>query len=70
MDDRPRVEIRIWRCTSCGLAQKWDPSWGYFGNTECKECWVAQVDAVFCSPRCFDDLRAKHPRLRKLEALD
>jgi len=42
----------VWRCSVCGKASRWGPTWTYYGNVECRICWEAQVDNVYCSEPC------------------
>jgi hypothetical protein len=50
---------RIWVCSNCDQHQKWGPSWGYYGNMECKKCGWAQIDWVACCDECAEALKAK-----------
>ena len=47
---------RIWRCSLCGIAQPWGPTWSYIGSVECKNCWQPQIDFVVCSDACREEL--------------
>ena len=57
-------ERKIWCCSNCGWTSWWSDSWGYFGNLECKHCWTAQVDVVWCSEECAHQLATTRPELR------
>jgi hypothetical protein len=45
---------RLWRCSVCEGVGIWDDGFEYFGSMECRKCWVADIDAVFCGPGCRD----------------
>ena len=53
-------ERRTWKCSCCGRQEPWGESWGYYGSMECKDCWTAAIDFVWCSDECRDKLAIKH----------
>lgn len=38
----------VWKCSRCGNEDIWGPTWTYYGNLECRHCWLAQMDSVNC----------------------
>jgi hypothetical protein len=56
---------RIWICSNCGDRRKWGSNWGYYGNIECRHCWTARIDFVYCSDKCLKEYLAKHPNAEK-----
>ena len=43
---------RHWTCSHCCRTGPWSDGWGYFGSIECKHCWMARIDFVYCSEAC------------------
>lgn len=66
-DDFSRVVdgVRIWTCSACGKESAWTDGHGYVGTLECKRCWRAEIESVYCSAVCAGDrLPAPAARVR------
>jgi hypothetical protein len=49
---------RLWICSACGIREKWNHRWQYFGNLECRNCGTANIEFVTCSDNCRQRLAA------------
>ena len=42
-----------WICSACGArTASFTPTWGYYGNIECRKCSRSAIDWVACSEAC------------------
>jgi hypothetical protein len=41
----------VWRCSTpgCAAAGPWSDGFEYFGNIECRSCWLADIEKVSCA---------------------
>jgi len=51
--DVTHLDIRLWRCSTCGHRASWGPGWECFANLECKRCGWQAIESVIC-PACAE----------------